>query len=82
MDTKKHFFIIGAGPAGLTAARELLRQGCTSVTIVEQEAQVGGISKTVHYKGNCIDLKSGKTFFCSGTGFRAFSTTENTSPIL
>ncbi len=62
MDTRKHFLIIGAGPAGLTAARELLRQGCTSVTIVEQEAQVGGISKTVHYKGNCIDL-GGHRFF-------------------
>jgi len=54
--------IIGAGPAGLTAARELQRVGFTNVTIIEADAQVGGISRTVNYKGNRIDI-GGHRFF-------------------
>jgi len=53
--------IIGAGPAGLTAAYELLEKGIKPV-IFEQTNEVGGISKTVNYKGNRIDI-GGHRFF-------------------
>ena len=54
--------IAGAGPAGLTAALELLRQSDVRPLVFELEAQVGGISKTVNYKGNRMDL-GGHRFF-------------------
>ena len=44
--------IIGAGPAGLTAAYELLKKGQVSVTILEATGEIGGISRTKNYKGN------------------------------
>ena len=60
---KKEVIIIGAGPAGLTAAYELLKKNNDyNVTIVESDKQVGGISKTVYYKGNRMDL-GGHRFF-------------------
>ncbi|GAB4092052.1 NAD(P)/FAD-dependent oxidoreductase [Flaviaesturariibacter terrae] len=54
--------IIGAGPAGLTAAYELLQHTDIRPILIEQDSQVGGISKTVNYKGNRIDL-GGHRFF-------------------
>ncbi|RYY86760.1 MAG: NAD(P)/FAD-dependent oxidoreductase [Chitinophagaceae bacterium] len=54
--------IIGAGPAGLTAAYELLKHTDIRPVIIEQDDQVGGLSKTVNYKGNRIDL-GGHRFF-------------------
>lgn len=54
--------IVGAGPAGLTAARELQLAGFTKITVVEADSQVGGISRTVNYKGNRIDI-GGHRFF-------------------
>lgn len=54
--------IIGAGPAGLTAGLELLRAGYPQVTILEASDDIGGISKTVNYKGNRIDI-GGHRFF-------------------
>ena len=54
--------IIGAGPAGLTAGLELLRAGYPQVTILEATDDIGGISKTVNYKGNRIDI-GGHRFF-------------------
>ena len=60
---KKKVVIIGAGPAGLTAAYELLKQKEKyDVTILEASNQVGGISKTINYKGNRMDL-GGHRFF-------------------
>lgn len=53
--------IIGAGPAGLTAAFELNKLGQSSL-ILEADQQVGGISKTVNYKGNRFDI-GGHRFF-------------------
>ena len=47
----KHIVIIGAGPAGLTAAIELLKKGHT-VTVLEATDRIGGISQTVRYHGN------------------------------
>lgn len=54
--------IAGAGPAGLTAALELLRRSDVLPIVVEADAQVGGISKTVNYRGNRMDL-GGHRFF-------------------
>jgi len=54
--------IVGAGPAGLTAAYELVRHGQT-VTILEADpTYVGGISRTVEYKGYRFDI-GGHRFF-------------------
>jgi protoporphyrinogen oxidase len=56
--------IIGAGPAGLTAAYELLRgkdERC-QVVILEESAVIGGISRTVVHHGNRMDI-GGHRFF-------------------
>ena len=59
----KNIVIIGAGPAGLTAAYELLiRSQDLKVTIYEETNDIGGISKTVNYKGNRMDM-GGHRFF-------------------
>jgi protoporphyrinogen oxidase len=54
--------IAGAGPAGLTAALELLRRSDITPIVFEADDQVGGISKTVNYRGNRMDL-GGHRFF-------------------
>src|SRR5580692_5416190 len=54
--------IAGAGPAGLTAALELLRRSDITPIVFEADAQVGGLSKTVEYRGNRMDL-GGHRFF-------------------
>ena len=60
---KKKAIIIGAGPAGLTAAYELLKRSKDySVTILEESNSIGGISRTVNYKGNRMDI-GGHRFF-------------------
>jgi protoporphyrinogen oxidase len=59
---KKKIIIIGAGPAGLTAAYELSKTGNYHITVLEADNQVGGISKTVNHQGNLIDI-GGHRFF-------------------
>ncbi|HTP40325.1 MAG TPA: NAD(P)/FAD-dependent oxidoreductase [Steroidobacteraceae bacterium] len=59
---KKIAVIAGAGPAGLTAALELLRRTDVLPIVLEADAQVGGISKTINYRGNRMDL-GGHRFF-------------------
>ncbi len=59
---KKVAVIAGAGPAGLTAALELLRRSDIAPIVFEADAQVGGISKTINYRGNRMDL-GGHRFF-------------------
>ena len=54
--------IVGAGPAGLTAAYELLDKTDIVPVIIEMTGDIGGISKTVSYKGNRIDI-GGHRFF-------------------
>jgi protoporphyrinogen oxidase len=54
--------IAGAGPAGLTAALELLRRSDITPIVIEADSQVGGISKTINYRGNRMDL-GGHRFF-------------------
>lgn len=58
----KKAIIIGAGPAGLTAAYQLLKQTDIKPVILEESGDVGGISKTICYHGNRIDL-GGHRFF-------------------
>jgi len=58
----KTAIIIGAGPAGLTAAYELLEQTDIQPLVLEKSGDIGGISKTVNYKGNRLDL-GGHRFF-------------------
>lgn len=58
----KKAIIIGAGPAGLTAAYELLKRTDIIPVILEKSGDIGGISKTVNYKGNRIDI-GGHRFF-------------------
>jgi protoporphyrinogen oxidase len=59
---KKKAIIIGAGPAGLTAAFELLKKTDIIPIVLEKTGDIGGISKTVNYKGNRIDI-GGHRFF-------------------
>ncbi len=59
----KKVIIIGAGPAGLTAAYELLDKSKDyDVTVLEESNDMGGICKTVVYKGNRMDM-GGHRFF-------------------
>src|SRR5262245_35556171 len=53
--------VIGAGPAGLTAAYELCKAGISSV-VLEKDKVVGGLSRTVDYKGYLFDI-GGHRFF-------------------
>jgi protoporphyrinogen oxidase len=54
--------IIGAGPAGLTAAYELLKHTDVKPILIEASDHLGGLSRTVNYKGNRIDI-GGHRFF-------------------
>jgi len=54
--------IVGAGPAGLTAAFELLARTQVKPIILEMSARLGGIATTLNYKGNRIDI-GGHRFF-------------------
>ena len=62
--SQKKVIVIGAGPAGLTAAYELLKQApdMYDVTVYEESEQFGGISRTVLYHGNRMDM-GGHRFF-------------------
>jgi len=62
MTNPKTAVIIGAGPAGLTAAFELLDRTRIVPVVLEQSEYMGGISRTVNYKGNRIDI-GGHRFF-------------------
>jgi protoporphyrinogen oxidase len=59
---RRHVVIMGAGPAGLTAAYELFKHD-VPVTILEQDpVQVGGLARTVEHKGYRFDI-GGHRFF-------------------
>ena len=60
--SNKTALIIGAGPAGLTAAYELLLRTDVRPVVLEKSEYMGGISRTVNYKGNRIDI-GGHRFF-------------------
>jgi protoporphyrinogen oxidase len=60
--SRKTAIIIGAGPAGLTAAYELLQRTDIKPVVYEQSDAIGGLSRTVEYQGNRIDI-GGHRFF-------------------
>ena len=62
MSKTRRAIIIGAGPAGLTAAYEMLKRTDIQPIVLERSGDIGGISKTVNYKGNRIDI-GGHRFF-------------------
>ncbi len=59
---KKTVIVLGAGPAGLTASLELLRRSHVHPIILEASDEIGGISRTIRYKGNRMDI-GGHRFF-------------------
>ena len=59
---KKHAIIIGAGPAGLTAAYYFLKNTDIKPIVLEKEKFFGGISRTMNFNGNRMDI-GGHRFF-------------------
>jgi len=59
---KKIALIVGAGPAGLTAAYELLTRTDIRPIVFEKSQDIGGLSRTCSYRGNRIDI-GGHRFF-------------------
>jgi protoporphyrinogen oxidase len=59
---RQRAIIIGAGPAGLTAGLELLRRTGIQPILLEASDEIGGISRTIRYKGNRMDI-GGHRFF-------------------
>lgn len=75
----KNIVIIGAGPAGLTAAYELLKADQElNITVLEESEVVGGISRTVRFQGNRMDI-GGHRFFSKNQ--RVMNWWENIMPI-
>ncbi len=58
----KTALLIGAGPAGLTAALEFLRRSDVHPIVIEASHEIGGISRTIRHNGNRIDI-GGHRFF-------------------
>ena len=54
--------IIGAGPAGLTAAYELLERSDVKPIVFESSEEIGGLARTVCHNGNRMDI-GGHRFF-------------------
>jgi len=61
-DAKTSVVCIGAGPAGLTAAYLLGKQGIAATVLEQDPVYVGGISRTATYKGFAFDI-GGHRFF-------------------
>lgn len=81
MTDKQSVVIIGGGPAGLTAAWELIKDGGADrydVTILEETHEFGGISRTVKHNGNRMDI-GGHRFFSKDD--RIMDWWKNTLPL-
>lgn len=78
---QKTAIIIGAGPAGLGAGVELVKKGIKPL-ILERENQVGGISKTINYKGYYFDLGGHRFFTKSNEIMTLWEETLNESEFL
>lgn len=61
-ENKKICVIAGAGPAGLSAAYELLKRGAVRPVVLEASNAIGGLSQTVNFGGNRMDI-GGHRFF-------------------
>src|ERR1700749_4191028 len=53
-------FVIGAGPAGLTASYLLTKQGISTTVIEADPAYVGGISRTANYKNFLFEIQGSR----------------------
>lgn len=71
--SEKIAIIIGAGPAGLTAAYQLLKETNIKPIILEESDFIGGISRTVQYNGNRMDI-GGHRFFLKAKELTIFGT--------
>ena len=81
MTDKQSVVIIGGGPAGLTAAWELIKDGGADrydVTVLEETHEFGGISRTVKHNGNRMDI-GGHRFFSKDN--RIMDWWKNTLPL-
>ena len=81
MTDKQSVVIIGGGPAGLTAAWELIKDGGADrydVTVLEETHEFGGISRTVKHNGNRMDI-GGHHFFSKDD--RIMDWWKNTLPL-
>lgn len=81
MSQKQSVVIIGGGPAGLTAAWELVKDGGSDmydVTVLEETQEFGGISRTVKHNGNRMDI-GGHRFFSKDE--RIMDWWKNTLPL-
>src|SRR5258706_15367902 len=65
---RQRVVIIGAGPAGLTAAWELAEAGVRDVTVLEATRAVGGLSQSGEDKGNRMDIGGHRLFSKAGWG--------------
>src|SRR5258708_3460294 len=72
-DRQKHVVILGAGPAGLTAAYELAHHGISATVLEKDPHYVGGIARTVEFLGNRIDI-GGHRFFSKNAEIEALWT--------
>src|SRR6201990_2062114 len=62
--------VIGAGPAGLPPALELLRRTDIKPIILEASDEIGGISRTIRYKGYRMDIGGHRFFSTSDPGMQ------------
>jgi protoporphyrinogen oxidase len=62
MPDRRTALIVGAGPAGLTAAAELLEHTGIKPVVLEASQEIGGISRTLNHDGNRMDI-GGHRFF-------------------
>lgn len=69
-EPEKKVVVIGAGPAGLTAAYQLTRHNLPPV-VLEQNDKVGGIACTENYKGYYFDM-GGHRFFTKADEVKTF----------
>jgi len=60
--SRARIVVIGAGPAGLTAAWELAEAGAVHIAVLEATDLVGGLSRSINHRGNRIDI-GGHRFF-------------------
>lgn len=58
-DPSARIGIIGAGPAGITAAHFLQKKGYSNLFLIEREAAIGGKCHTIHIEGQCYELGGG-----------------------